>query len=42
MIKLQAKEVYAQKVFDTAENHLNKYGYRKMKLQELDKLCGAE
>ncbi len=41
VVEQEANHIYVQKVLDIAENHLKKYGHRKMSLQELDRLCEA-
>ncbi len=39
IIEREAKDEYLKKVISISENHLKKYGKRKMTLQELNKLC---
>lgn len=41
IMEKQASEEYTKKVISIAKNHINKYGNKKMTLQELDKLCEA-
>jgi hypothetical protein len=38
-VEKEAKEDYIKKVISIEENHLRKYGKRKMSLRDLDKLC---
>lgn len=40
IIEREANEEYIKKVISISENHLKKYGRRKMNIQELNKLCG--
>jgi len=39
VIEREAKDEYIKNVIRISENHLKKYGKRKMTLQELNKLC---
>ena len=41
IMEKQASEEYTKKVITIAKNHLDKYGNKKMTLQDLDKLCEA-
>jgi len=36
------KDDVVKEVIDSCQAHIKKYGYRKMTLKELDKLCGLE
>lgn len=38
ILEKEASEEYALKVVNVANNHFKKYGYKKMSLQELNKL----
>lgn len=39
VMEKEATEEYAKKAIKIAKNHANKYGNKKMTLQELDNLC---
>ena len=39
VMEKEVSEEYIKKVIDTAKKHLEKYGNKKMTLQELDELC---
>ncbi len=39
IMEKEASEEYIKKVIDVVKKHLEKYGNKKMTLQELDKLC---
>jgi len=39
VMEKEVSEEYIKKVIDTVKKHLEKYGNKKMTLQELDKLC---
>lgn len=41
IIEREANDEYIKKIISISENHLKKYGKRKMTLQELNKLCGG-
>lgn len=40
VIEKEASEKYVQKVIIMSQEHLHKYGRRKMSLKELNQLCG--
>ena len=40
-VEKEAKEEYVKKILETEEKHMKKYGYKKMTLKELDKICGV-
>ena len=40
-VKREATKEYAEKVIILSNNHFKRYGYKKMSLQELDKLFGV-
>ena len=39
IMEKQASEEYIKKIIDVTKRHFEKYGNKKMTLQELDKLC---
>ena len=41
ILEIDATEEYAKKVITISNKHFKKYGYKKMSLQELDKLSGV-
>ena len=41
ILEREATEEYAKKVIEISNNHFKKHGYKKMNLQELDKLSGG-
>lgn len=41
-VEKEVKEELVRGVIKSCEEHIKKYGYRKMSLKELDKLCGLE
>ena len=41
VVEKEVSEEYVQKIITTANQHLQKYGTRKMTLKELDQLCEA-
>jgi len=41
ILEKESGEEYAKKIVEISKNHFKKYGYKKMSLQELDKLCGV-
>jgi hypothetical protein len=41
-IEKQASDKYVKKVSKIAERHFDKYGKKKMSIEELDKLCEVE
>ena len=41
ILEREATEEYAKKIIAISNNHFKKHGYKKMSLQELDKLCGV-
>jgi len=41
-VEKEVKDEVVREVIKSCEEHIKKYGYRKMSLKELDKLCGLE
>ena len=41
ILEKETSEEYVKKIIIISNNHFKKYGYKKMSLQELDKLCGV-
>ncbi|MEK6830074.1 MAG: antitoxin [Nanoarchaeota archaeon] len=41
ILEKEASEEYVKKVIAVSNNHFKKYGYKKMSLQELNKLSGV-
>ena len=41
VLEKEATEEYVKKIIIISNNHFKKHGYKKMGLQELDKLCGV-
>jgi len=41
-VEKEVKEEVVVQAIKSCESHIKKYGYRKMSLKELDKLCGLE
>lgn len=41
ILEREATEEYIKKIIEISKNHFKKYGYKKMSLQELDKLSGV-
>ncbi|MEK6926645.1 MAG: antitoxin [Nanoarchaeota archaeon] len=41
ILEKEASEEYIKKIIMISNNHFKKHGYKKMSLQELDKLCGV-
>lgn len=41
-VEREVKEEVVSEVIKDCEAHIKKYGYRKMSLKELDKLCGLK
>ncbi len=41
ILEKEASEEYVKKVIEISNNHFKKYGYKKMSLQELNKLSGV-
>ena len=41
-VEKEVKDEVVRDVIKSCEKHIQKYGYRKMSLKELDKLCGLE
>ena len=41
-VEKEVKDEIIQEIIKDCDNHIKKYGYRKMSLKELDKLCGLE
>lgn len=41
ILEREATEEYVKKIITLSQNHFKKHGYKKMSLQELDKLCGV-
>ncbi len=39
VLELEASEEYTKKVVELTNKHLKKYGFKKMSVDELDKLC---
>ncbi len=39
VVEKEAKDEYLKKVLEIEKNHLQKYGQRKMSVQELDRIC---
>jgi len=39
VVEKDAKDEYVKKILEIEKRHLQKYGRRKMTLQELDKIC---
>lgn len=39
IVEKEPKEEYVKKVIDITNKHLEKYGKRKMSIEELDKIC---
>ncbi|NQV09415.1 DUF2683 family protein [Candidatus Woesearchaeota archaeon] len=39
MAEKEASDEYIKKIINIDEKHMKKYGYKKMSLKELDKLC---
>ena len=39
ILELEASEEYTKKVVELTNKHLKKYGFKKMSVEELDKLC---
>ena len=42
LVEREANDKYIKKVLEIEEQHMKKYGKRKMSLKELDALCGVE
>jgi hypothetical protein len=41
-VEKEANDKYVRKMLAIADRQIKKYGYRKMTLAELDKLCGVD
>jgi len=41
VLEKEATEEYAKKVVAVSKNHFKRHGFKKMSLQELDRLCGV-
>jgi len=41
-IEKEVKDEVVEEVIKSCREHIKKYGYRKMSLKELDRLCGLE
>ena len=41
VVEKEANDEYIKKVLEIDERHIKKYGYKKMSIKELDKLCEA-
>jgi len=41
IVEKEANDQYIKRLIEIDENHIKKYGNRKMTLKELDKLCGV-
>ena len=41
ILEKEASEEYVKKIIAISNNHLKKHGYKKMSLQELDRLSGG-
>ena len=41
ILEREATEEYVKKIIEISKKHFKKYGYKKMSLQELDKLSGV-
>jgi len=41
-VEKEVKEEVVKEVIDSCNRHMKKYGFKKMSLKELDKLCGLE
>lgn len=41
-VEKEVKEEVVKDVIRSCEEHIKKYGYRKMSIKEFDKLCGLE
>ena len=41
-VEREVKDEIIEEIIRDCEAHIKKYGYRKMSLKELDKLCGIE
>ncbi|HLD59262.1 MAG TPA: hypothetical protein VI977_06565 [archaeon] len=41
-VEPEVKDEVVQEVIDSCERHIKKYGFRKMSIEEFDKLCKGE
>jgi len=41
-VEFEVKEEYLKKLIKIGKDHIKKYGYKTMTLEELDKICGIE
>ena len=41
ILERESTEEYVKKIIEISKNHFKKHGYKKMSLQELDKLSGV-
>jgi len=41
MVEKEAKDEYIKKLIQIEESHIKKYGFKRMSIKELDKLCEA-
>lgn len=42
IVERDANDQYIKKLLEIEERHIKKYGYKKMSISELDKLCEAK
>lgn len=42
VVEKEANDKYIKKLLEIEEKHLKKYGYKKMSMEQLDKLCEAK
>ena len=42
VVERDPNDEYIKKIININQRHMQKYGYRKMSIKELDKLCGVE